>query len=74
MERQVVLYEMDDGRAGIIYPAPGVDAMTAGRKSVRQGFPFVIVPDAELPASPVEREALVADLTIPDGHGENPYV
>lgn len=74
MEKQVVLYEMDDGRAGIIYPAPDVDAAVAGRKSVRQGFPFVIVDESELPASPVEREALVADLSSPDGHGENPNV
>lgn len=69
---KVILFEKDDGLAGILYPAPNIAPEVAGARGVRQGAPFLIVEEEELPSSQVERDSLQLDLSEPDGFGGNP--
>jgi hypothetical protein len=71
---QVILFEQDDGRAGIIYPAPTLDIHEVGKRSVRKDHAYVVVDQEDLPTDPVELDAMVPDLSEPDGYGENEYV
>ena len=72
--KQVILFEKDDGRAGVVYPAPGLDINEVARRSVRLDHAYVVIDQSDLPTDSVQLDAMVPDLSEPDGYGENEYV
>lgn len=74
MEKQVILYEMADGRAAVCFPAlgTGLDVIDIGRKCTPEGKPFIVENISDLPEDRDKWPAMELDLTNPDGVGMTP--